>query len=818
MIKNINFKANIQANAQDLVVSNQKDVKESVAYNIDVPADSATYTTVHKIGGMTRKCTNLLNLPQTIEKTQNAYNCDLFTGSAGLDSPVDVATINTLPYLEAGDYYFNYEMIGATVDSVNIVQVNSDGSTATILINTKGKFTVQSGTRVSVRVYTNEVVTIKNIMLNAGSTALPYEPYFEGLRSAKVTEVESVGVNKLGGIALANRIKEVDSGAVINTVDKTVLYSAGGISGKVLFTSFKPNTQYTFIFKGYSDKKFLNLIVRYTDGTQGDFDKFDESNEVGTIRFVSNKSKSIKSLDGIWFDGNTVLYYDECGIFEGDVQVQDFKPYFKHTLPIPVEVRGSMNLIPYPYDFGTSTTDEGVTFVANSDGSVTVNGTAERSIYMKIADVSALDGGCFISGCPAGGSDNTYRIIVDENNVGIASDYGSGAKFSAHNSNTYSVIIYIPQGSAVSNLVFKPMLNEGTTALPYEPYSTEKGLDGYGLGVSDTVYNYIDLEKKQFVKRCASVDMGTLNWDYEILYARFVGTMPSDYKIPTTYEERFALLSAIYATSSSPVSGNYEDMTIIGYDSDNKIYVNNASYTDAASFKSAMSGVMLLYALATPEVIDLSDLISADSFIGVQGDGTLTFKNAYEYAVPSEVTLYEGDNEIIGSKTFVGDLIGEAGRAKKATMAVYDESGNKIDETYLPKSGGTMSGHITLPHGTYIRNNYGNPILEYRGSGSDNSGTRVGDYKDRMVLLTSGDDLWHFNYAAGGDGKILDTLNYSSYALPLSGGTLGGQVVANASAVATLETKQVRNIYAGTSDLTAGSSALPTGDIYIVYE
>lgn len=52
----------------------------------------------------------------------------------------------------------------------------------------------------------------------------------------------------------------------------------------------------------------------------------------------------------------------------------------------------------------------------------------------------------------------------------------------------------------------------------------------------------------------------------------------------------------------------------------------------------------------------------------------------------------------------------------------------------------------------------------------------------------------------------------------ISAGTLGGAVVANATAAANLGTKQVRNIYAGTDALTDGSSALPTGDIYIQYE
>ena len=55
-------------------------------------------------------------------------------------------------------------------------------------------------------------------------------------------------------------------------------------------------------------------------------------------------------------------------------------------------------------------------------------------------------------------------------------------------------------------------------------------------------------------------------------------------------------------------------------------------------------------------------------------------------------------------------------------------------------------------------------------------------------------------------------------AADVSAGTLGGQVQANAGAAAALGTAQVRNIQAGTADLTAGSSSLATGEIYLVYE
>ena len=63
-----------------------------------------------------------------------------------------------------------------------------------------------------------------------------------------------------------------------------------------------------------------------------------------------------------------------------------------------------------------------------------------------------------------------------------------------------------------------------------------------------------------------------------------------------------------------------------------------------------------------------------------------------------------------------------------------------------------------------------------------------------------------------------DVVHLETSAELITAGTFGGQMVANATAVATIGTKQVRNIYAGTTDMTAGSSSLPSGDIYLVYE
>ena len=59
---------------------------------------------------------------------------------------------------------------------------------------------------------------------------------------------------------------------------------------------------------------------------------------------------------------------------------------------------------------------------------------------------------------------------------------------------------------------------------------------------------------------------------------------------------------------------------------------------------------------------------------------------------------------------------------------------------------------------------------------------------------------------------------HTQAASTITAGTLAGKVQANAAAEATLADAQVRNIKASTTDLTAGTSTLATGEVYLVYE
>jgi hypothetical protein len=122
----------------------------------------------------------------------------------------------------------------------------------------------------------------------------------------------------------------------------------------------------------------------------------------------------------------------------------------------------------------TSTTLNGITFTVQEDGSVVVNGTATaKTSFTLVSNVAVTVGTAYtLSGCPEGGSYSTYALRMYSTSASgyqAIHDYGSGETITASYIN-YRACIEIENGTTVTNIRFKPMLNEGETALPYEPY------------------------------------------------------------------------------------------------------------------------------------------------------------------------------------------------------------------------------------------------------------------------------------------------------------------------------------------------------------
>ena len=148
---------------------------------------------------------------------------------------------------------------------------------------------------------------------------------------------------------------------------------------------------------------------------------------------------------------------------------------------------GAKNLLDYTFSINGDTNariSNGVTFTINADGSISTSGTASALItssWIKMNYVVPSDP-VILSGCPAGGSNNTYRVdILDGSQTGsvVAVDYGNGVliKSSMFTNGIGLIRIRIANGQNVDGLVFKPMIRRAEitddTYAPYAPTNRE---------------------------------------------------------------------------------------------------------------------------------------------------------------------------------------------------------------------------------------------------------------------------------------------------------------------------------------------------------
>ena len=488
-----------------------------VAYFKDVPENVCPYAEVSKVGGMTRKCTNLFPFPY-VGGESKVSNGITFTRLA--DGGIHINGTNThTTYVEYPIITTNSLTINATQLTMTVYGPVTDTIYCTIGSGGFDFGEVKSGTSTVLNsngtsnvfnyglVRVKAGATVSNVtiypMLNSGSTALLYEPYFEGLRSAPVTEVESVGAN----------------------------------------------------------------------------------------------------------------------------------------------------LLPFPYVEDTKT-HNGVTFTVNGDGTVTASGTAvDYNATLRLANNISL---------PAG----TYRVTcTDTPKSGIVFVVMKNGVWHSETTNTMELLVesgdvltlylQVVAGVSVSNFTFKPMLNEGNTALPYTPYTkntlailaipeTVRALDGYGWGVNESIFNYIDWEKKQFVKRVGKIVLdgsADESWD---TYTNSDSIRGEGYCYKVIVNDRNRGSNTSIANRFNNVSyawdvgkiGDYGD----GASDTNLYFISDISTLSEFKASLASDPIEVIYELAEPIVTDISDILPDDNFIYVESGGKLTFVNEHEFAVPSTVT------------------------------------------------------------------------------------------------------------------------------------------------------------------------------------
>lgn len=125
----------------------------------------------------------------------------------------------------------------------------------------------------------------------------------------------------------------------------------------------------------------------------------------------------------------------------------------------------------------TSQTIGSITFTVNNDGTVVVNGTNGNSVVALNLignDPIVLPAGQYEnSGCPDGGSNDTYRLDINNGTNANQTCYGTPKIFTLTSELTITNYrIRIAANAVINNLVFKPMIRSTSTGdSTFEPYT-----------------------------------------------------------------------------------------------------------------------------------------------------------------------------------------------------------------------------------------------------------------------------------------------------------------------------------------------------------
>lgn len=204
-------------------------------------------------------------------------------------------------------------------------------------------------------------------------------------------------------------------------------------------------------------------------------------------------------------------------------------------------------------------------------------------------------------------------------------------------------------GDSIITAPVTTVVSKGSTDIYYPIHRDIRALDGYGWGINADCYNYIDFERKVFVKKVARVDLGSLDWEYNV---NGVFRSLSDPSMGLVVNPQNALCDKYTFNGSandstiSAIASNLSDKQICGYSNApnaNRLVVKDSSAgTDATSFKQAVQGVYIYYELATPVETNISDLLVLTfptyDIINVIAGGYLEFENENDIGVPYSVT------------------------------------------------------------------------------------------------------------------------------------------------------------------------------------
>jgi hypothetical protein len=305
---------------------------ESVAYQKLVPADAAPYAQLNSVGGMTYKSKNLVHIPD-IQK------------GVGDNNIIDVNLTDKI--------YVSAEVCATTSSNIWRLELTQLNGEKWYVMD---KQLQDGGVYFNKITADNPVISIKyrdtyitegkysKFMITYGMTRVPYEPYYEDLRDAKVTAIRNHGANLTDGIT-------IDPSVMIN---KEVYRELPLILGQGTYTI-------SFSSSVYWQSRSTNITKVTGAETSNAFVFTVNDNAPAFVRFRDATSSSTP------WDYSTKIMVNR-----GD-NALPYSPYYEQTIPLPTEITSldgwgkGIEGYPNTYDFESGTytkyTDDGETLL-----------------------------------------------------------------------------------------------------------------------------------------------------------------------------------------------------------------------------------------------------------------------------------------------------------------------------------------------------------------------------------------------------------------------------------------------------------------------
>ena len=248
----------------------------------------------------------------------------------------------------------------------------------------------------------------------------------------------------------------------------------------------------------------------------------------------------------------------------------------------------------------TSQTYNGITFTVNSDGTITLSGTATAEIYRTFHIYLPKGSYIFSSGVTESLSTYDTYIAKDGTTIARGNSILPGPNFTLTEFSDLVLNIRVRNGVS-PNTTLKLMARVASdTDDTFVPYNGTTYIFTFG----QTVYGGHFDNKGNLVVTHDIVDLGTLTWgkktDGAIPYFRTTipdSTMSISVRNFICSNYKSVPFGDIYSQGQNQKCTSYNGGLFIISDND---------YSDAPAFKTAMNGVMLVYELATPITLSIT--------------------------------------------------------------------------------------------------------------------------------------------------------------------------------------------------------------------